>query len=185
MSWYRIKGALESWLSSFQRPSLKILILLFFSAGNPEPGTLAGGGKPADAPFSTLDLAVGLDREVVATFPPFDSAQSYSAEAIIFSEIQNIKKYADTQVLNIGRKKRSPLFGSWLTGNRRRGKGRGRGKPRARAPRQRAPRPRAPRRPLQKRPRGPKRLQPRKRQPKQFPFHRQQQRFDKFLSITF
>ena len=124
---------------------------------------------------------MGLDREVVATFPPFDSVPSYSAEAIIFSEIQNIKKYADTQVLNIGRKKRSPLFGSWLTGNRRRGKGRG--KPRARAPRQRAPRPRAPRRPLQKRPRGPKRLQPRKRQPKQFPFHRQQQRFDKFLSI--
>ena len=184
MSWYLIKGALESWRSSFQRPSIKILILLFFSAGNPEPGTLAGGGKPADAPFSTLDLAVGLDREVVATFPPFDSAQSYSAEAIIFSEIQNIKKYADTQVLNIGRKKRSSLFGSWLTGNRRRGRGRGKGKPRARAPRQRAPGPKAPRRPLQKRPRGPKRLQPRKRQPKQFPFHRQQQRFDKFLSIT-
>jgi len=157
-------------------PVLPLVTADLIPPGNPEPGTLAGGGKPADAPFSTLDLAVGLDREVVATFPPFDSSQSYSAEAIIFSEIQNIKKYADTQVLNIGRKKRSPLFGSWLTGKRRRGKGRGRGKPRARAPRQRVPRPRAPRRPLQTRPRGPKRLQPKKRQPKRFPFHRQQQR---------
>jgi len=151
-------------------PVLPLVTADLIPPGNPEPGTLAGGGKPADAPFSTLDLAVGLDREVVATFPPFDSAQSYSAEAIIFSEIQNIKKYADTQVLNIGRKKRSPLFGSWLTGNRRRGRGRGKGKPRARAQRQRAPRPRAPRRPLQKRPRGPKRLQPQKKTTQTIPF---------------
>ena len=126
---------------------------------------------------------MGLDREVVATFPPFENTPSFSAEAIIFSEIQNIKKYADQQILNIGRKKRSPLFGSWLTGKRRRG-GRGRGKPRQRAPRTR---PRAPRRPLSKRPRGPLRgqLQPRKRQPKRLPFRRGHQRFDEFLSIIY
>ena len=97
-------------------------------------------------------MAIGLEREIVSTFPPLINPPTYAAEAIIFSEVQNIRKYADSQILNIGRKKRS--LRSWF-GNRRRG----RGKPRPRKPRGHLHK--APRGPLFKASRGPLRRPPR------------------------
>ena len=81
-----------------------------FIQGNPIPGKAGGGELPEESGFETLDLADGLDRPIVATFPPFDTEHAYPSQAIIFSEIPNLKKFAETQIgeiIHAGRKNRS------------------------------------------------------------------------------
>jgi len=154
-------------------PVLPLVTKELVPPGNPLPGKPGGGGLPEESGFETLDLAIGLDRPVVATFPPFDTEHAYPAQAIIFSEIPNIKKFADneiSEILNIGRKKRSPLFSHPIFGRRRRGRGRsgktvkfGRGRARAVPRKHRArsgPRRKTPRRPLKKSPRRPLQRRP-------------------------
>ena len=143
-------------------------------------------------------MADGLDRPIVATFPPFDTEHAYPSQAIIFSEIPNLKKFAETQIgeiIHAGRKKRSLI--KFLRPRRRR-KGRF-GKVVSRRERNRAKavvkkhrarsniRRKSPQRPSRRRPKGlfsqllrkPLRKPPprprglsRKRQPRRNPFHR-------------
>ena len=60
-------------------------LFLLLSAGNAQPGTPGGGASPNGASQTILNL-VPLGLNAVAVFPPFETARSLPAVAVIFSE---------------------------------------------------------------------------------------------------
>ena len=62
--------------------------------GNPKPGYSDGSGNPPEtSPESVLSLTP-YGFVPVSTFPPFATSREFSAEAVIFSEIPSIRKFA-------------------------------------------------------------------------------------------
>ena len=68
--------------------------MCFLFLGNPKPGSPDGvGNRPETSPESVLSLTP-FGFVPVATFPHFATSRTFAAEAVIFSEIQNIQKFA-------------------------------------------------------------------------------------------
>ena len=85
MNWFPFLDCLKKWNISY----FFQFFFWYYITGNPPPGTPGGGAPPNGAPQTTLNL-VPAGLNAVAVFPPFETARSLPAVAVIFSEDPSI-----------------------------------------------------------------------------------------------